>query len=263
MSHLETATFTNDDGTAINVPTSGVTEPGAIDPRKALEILLSRGWTPIPFANEQAATEAAKKTSQGWDHAPPQSNFLQGILESLKAFAQPRPDITSQIQRPYTYAGRVVSALDNETPQSIMQRSPIGELEAGGQAASAIPKGLAVAGMAKAFKPAGIGSSQIAESLERGGKIFKPAIRSLAEIAPKNKIPNTPLERMFPAIIDEKTGEVLHAMAPTGPGGHSVLYSHMPAGFNPTRGFVDPETFYAYSEAELEQILMKRHFGER
>lgn len=66
MSHLETASFTNDNGTAINVPTSGVLAPGAVDPRLALDELKRRGVQFLQYPNEAAATKAAINTSNAW-----------------------------------------------------------------------------------------------------------------------------------------------------------------------------------------------------
>lgn len=77
------------------------------------------------------------------DANPLQQGFekVRSILESLKAAAQPRPDLMSPGStgdlvnpRPYTYAGRVGNALDKETPESILARVPMAELETGGRA---------------------------------------------------------------------------------------------------------------------------------
>jgi len=165
-------------------------------------------------------------------------------IEQLNNQAIPRPDIitpgsTGSLEnaRPFTFMGRVGQAGD--TADSLLARMPQGEMEAGGQAMENLPKGLLVAGMAKQFKP---------------------GISKLAALAKPGKAPAVEFEKMFPALIDTNTGEVVHGMAATGPGGHRSLYDAVSGlkSFSPTRGFVDPSTFDAYTEGMLEDILLKK-----
>ena len=279
MSHLQTATFTNDDGTAINVPTSGVTGPEAIDPREALRILLSRGWTPIPFPSEKEAIDAAKKTSEAWGALGHSRNDVQSRLEQLAAMAQQRPDLT-KIQKPYTFAGRVVSGLDKETPQSIMSRTPIGELEGGGQAMGAIPQGLLVAGMAKQFRPAAalsneeiaarlrsqfesgeIGAGRVSRTV--GGKVFRDAPTPI--VAPAGAKSLSHIEEMYPALVNVKSGEIYYNPTRYQPGLHTELWKGVPPAdqFNVVRGFVDPKTGHTFTEAQMEEQLMNKWFSIR
>jgi hypothetical protein len=79
---------------------------------------------------------------------------LQDIIAQLSGQAKPRPDLitpgaTGSLEnaRPYTYAGRVQNANQPTTLKSIMEKMPIGEMEAGGQAMGAIP-GATLAGIA-------------------------------------------------------------------------------------------------------------------
>jgi hypothetical protein len=70
-----------------------------------------------------------------------QQQYYQSMLDVLRTQAQPRSDIiTPGAQgnlgqaRPYTFAGRVGYADQPESPQSMMQRIPFGEMETGGRA---------------------------------------------------------------------------------------------------------------------------------
>lgn len=200
----------------------------------------------------------------------PYADVLGSLIGALVKGAKPRPDIvtpgsTGKLEnaRPYTFAGRVGSASTPETPEQMMQRPAVGDAEGGGvglfdalpealkqflpqMSASLMPK-LLGAGMAKSFRPA---------SGQPGGA-------SAARLARPNSIPRTPYERMYPALVDERTGEVIHAVRPTGPGGHKALYeqaAHV-KGFTPTRAFLDPQTFDVYTEAMLEQIAAQRARG--
>ena len=115
MSHLETASFTNDDGTAINVPTSGVLAPGAVDPRAALDELKRRGVQFLQYPNEAAATNAAQATSNAWGHPEvPQDIYPlglgKGLLTDILNFGL--NNIYQYGQRAGEYNKRVSSALN-------------------------------------------------------------------------------------------------------------------------------------------------------
>jgi hypothetical protein len=210
-------------------------------------------------------------------------------LEQLRALAQARPDLitpgsTGKLEnaRPYTYAGRVVSALDNETPQSILARVPIQEMESGGQAMGAIPKGLLMAGMAKQFRPAAaLTNEEIAARLRAqfesgelrsaaptasrtiGGKLFRDAPQPV--LAPGGATSLSHIEEMYPAYLNTKTGEIYHVAKPYVPGAHKPVLESIPASVrgNFTRGFVDPKTGHTFTEAQMEEQLMNKWFSIR
>lgn len=230
----------------------------------------------IPM-DAKTAAEWVKTHGQNMPESQLQKGY-EGIIETLKSLAQPRPDITSKVERPYTYAGRVVSGLDQETPQSIMSRSPIGELEAGGQAASMIPKGLLVAGMAKQFRPAAaLSNEEIAARLRAqfesgelrqaapaartiGGKVFRDAPKVM--LAPAGAKPLSRMEEMWPALVNEKTGEVIYREVPYKAGVHKEIWESLSPEqrLNLTRSFVDPRSRHAFTEAQMEQHLMDKWF---
>ena len=209
---------------------------------------------------------------------------VQTRLQQLRALAQARPDLitpgsTGKLEnvRPYTFAGRVVSALDQETPQSILSRVPISELESGGQAMGAIPKGLLVAGMAKQFKPGpALSNEEIAARLRAqfesgglpqsaatrtiGGKVFRDAPKPI--MAPAGAQSLSHIEEMYPALVNTKTGEIYYNPTPYKPGLHTELWKGVPPAdqFNVARGFVDPKTGHTFTEAQMEEQLMNKWF---
>lgn len=183
-------------------------------------------------------------------------------IETLNRASRPRPDLitpgsTGSLEnaRPFTYMGRV--ATKPSSVAELMQKMPAGELEAGGQAIGALP-GVAAAGMAKQFKP---GKMSVMEAMaaERAKQIKDAPIR----IARPTDVTDTPLERMYAALIDEGRGEVINTRTPYRAGDHGGLYTQAAAmnNFQGTRGFVDPVTNQAYTEALLESILQKKHYG--
>ena len=58
------------------MPTSGV--GGETDPHKIYEMLLGRGWTPLPFVTEKEATKSANRASNAW--TPMQQGDLLRLL---------------------------------------------------------------------------------------------------------------------------------------------------------------------------------------
>lgn len=171
--------------------------------------------------------------------ANPQSEMAQKIAAALAGQAQPRADLitpgsTGKLEnaRPYTFAGRVGTGPMNIA--DLLRQRP-----------SESPDAEGVSGVGGALA---------------GTKIFKPSpFSQAAQLAKGGVQPKSAFDKMFPALVDETTGEVIHAMKP-GAGGHKPLYEQAAAikGFNPTRAFLDPETFDVFPEAMLEEILAKK-----
>ena len=155
---------------------------------------------------------------------------LQDIIMQLSGQAKPRPDLMPGGEKPYTYAGRVGTGPMKLS--DMMARQPVESPDAEGLGGGAA---LAMA------------------------KVFKPGPSLAARMAKKGSQPVTEFEKMFPALIDEASGEVIHGMKAVGAGGHKPLYEAAGGmkNFKPTRGFLDPATFDAYTEAMLEEILLK------
>ncbi len=86
-----------------------------------------------------------------------------------------------------------------------------------------------------------------------GSKVFKSGAQELAQMAKPGVRPLTENHKLWPALIDETTGKVIHSMQP-GAGQHEPLYNAARAipGFKPMRGFVDPATFNAFTDKMLE-----------
>jgi hypothetical protein len=195
-----------------------------------------------PFTAEQLAAIDRVFAANPSPAANPKSAIAQSVLNQLSGQARPRPDIitpgsTGKLEnaRPYTFAGRVSTGPMNIA--DLMKRQPTESPDAEGMGG---PASLA---MAKVFKPAANASP------------FSGAAR----LAKRGAAPKSEFDRMFPALVDETTGEVIHAMKP-GAGGHRPLYDQAATikGFNPTRAFLDPETFDVFPEAMLEEILAKK-----
>lgn len=153
-----------------------------------------------------------------------QANQAQvaNIIAQLQAQAGPRGA---------TYAGRVLTPQD--TPESIMARLPQGDTEEYGTMGLLAP-GLGVgAGITKAELKAGV----------------RPPVQ-IAAIARKGEIPTVAPHEMWPAAINVEKGEVAHAYKP-GIGGHKPLMEAMEGA---VRGFVDPNTWKAYTQEMLEAL---------
>jgi len=165
--------------------------------------------------------------------------LLNVLLQQLQQSAQRRPDLVAdpRTQRVATYLGRVVTPED--TPAEVRRRFPQAELETGGtamQAGDLLKPGL-VAGITKAQLKAGV----------------RPETQ-IARIAPEGAKPVVEFTKLWPAWINEKTGEIRHAMQPILQGWHEpntpmkALNKKMTLDPNWTRGHVDPVTWNAFPE---------------
>ena len=200
---------------------------------------------------------------------------LQSILAALMGQAQARPDL-GQKQPTAVLMGRMVQPGDSLA--SILERTPTGELESGGQALGALPSGLALGGMAKQFRPAmkpvkGGAAFSMEQLLKMSDDFNKPATRTIGNktftdapavrMAGKGATTATPVEKMYAAMIDPQTGQVINTKTTYRAGDHgglATLASTM-ENFNPVRGFVDPATGQAFTEAMLEDLLQQKYFG--
>lgn len=80
----------------------------------------------------------------------------------------------------------------------------------------------------------------------------RPAIQ-IAEIAKKGSVPTVPLSKMWPAAINEATGEVAHVQQP-GVWMHEPLLKSLK---NSVRGWVDPVTWKAYTDKAINDVSHK------
>jgi len=156
---------------------------------------------------------------------------LQDIIMQLSGQAKPRPDLMPGGGAPYTYAGRVGTGPMKLS--DMMARQPVESPDAEGLGGGAA---LAMA------------------------KVFKPGPSLAARMAKKGSQPVTEFEKMFPALIDEASGEVIHGMSAHRPGDHRPLMEAASGmkNFNGIRGFLDPSTFDAYTEAMMEEALINK-----
>lgn len=76
----------------------------------------------------------------------------------------------------------------------------------------------------------------------------------IAQVAKEGVVPITPIGKMWPALIDERTKNIIHASQPIHTGWHDVAASQAPKGFKGTRGFVDPVSWNAFTEKVLEGL---------
>lgn len=182
---------------------------------------------------------------------------IAALLQALRATAGPRGA---------TYAGRVITPQD--TPQSIMARTPAGDVEEFGQligpAAGAVGAGITKAQLKAGLRPieqefaamegpaargiTGAGQRISKAELQQGVR----GIQHLAEIAKKGDVPLTPVHKLLPAAINETTGEVAHAMTP-GPFLHEPLLKSIKGS---VRGWVDPATWKAYTDEMLSKLRL-------
>lgn len=168
---------------------------------------------------------------------------LTDLLSSLSGEAQPRPDLytpgsTGSLEnaRPYTYAGRV--ATKPMAPEQLLSKLPQESPDAEGLGTAA---SLAGAGM-------------ISKAQLRAG--VRPPVQ-IAQIAPKGASPVVDFTKLWPAWINEKTGEVRHAMQAILSGWHEPNTPKIMIGKklvndpNWTRGHVDPVTWNAFPESRF------------
>jgi len=135
--------------------------------------------------------------------------------------------------------------------QDVMAQMPQGDAEEGARAGMSLA---AAGGAAGAL---------------RGGakKAMQPTLSDVMGLAPKGAIPITPTHKMWPALIEDISGKVHSAGKPYGSmgiGQHDILATKVPKGVKATRGFVDPVSFNAFTEAMMEEIERSgRGFGLR
>jgi len=173
---------------------------------------------------------------------------LEQLLGLLQSQAKARPDLGEQ-EPVATYLGRPLKP--GMGLQDIMAQLPQGDAEEGARA------GLSLA--------AGGGAASAAR---RGlSKVSAPTLSNVIALAPKGAVPITPTHQMWPALIEDISGKVHSAGKPWGSGGigqHDILATKVPKGVNATRGFVDPVSFNAFTEAVMEEIERSgRGFGLR
>jgi len=169
---------------------------------------------------------------------------LEQLLSMLQSEAKPRPDLGENAPVA-TYLGRPLKQGMNL--QDIMAQMPQGDAEEGARAGMSLA---AAGGAAGAL---------------RGGakKMVQPTLSDVIGLAPKGAIPITPIHQMWPALIEEITGKV-HSAGRPGVGLHSSLASKLPKDMKYKRGFVDPTSFNAFTEAMMEEIERSgRGFGLR
>jgi hypothetical protein len=183
------------------------------------------------------------------------------ILARLRGLAGPRGA---------TYAGRVLTPQD--TPQSIMGRTPGGDTEEYGT--MALPAAGAVgAGITKAQLKAGVRpQTQIEAAMERANAAqriskaelqagVRPASRGIQFFeAPKGVEPSIPFHQLGAAVKRLDTGEIISAgkrgveALNSGLAHHEGIRKLIPEGVLVEEGFVDPTTMYYYSRAALDKI---------
>ena len=98
--------------------------------------------------------------------------------------------------------------------------------------------------------------------LGMAGKKFLPGINKIAKerffAAPSDAKPLSSLEKLFPALINEKTGEVMVNMQ-RGPGGHETLLKSLQGmtgkATDWVRGFADEVTGFGFTEKQLNKFF--------
>jgi len=127
-----------------------------------------------------------------------------------------------------------------------------------GQVLEALPLGKIAGKLGKAIPSA---TSSIVGATKKGLSAIKGApsatLSDIVALAPKGAVPITPTHQMWPALIEEISGKVHSAGKPYGSGGvgqHDILATRVPKGVKTVRGFVDPVSFNAFSEAVMEEI---------
>jgi hypothetical protein len=187
---------------------------------------------------------------------------VAALLSQLREQAGPRGAV---------YAGRLLTPQD--TPQSVMARTPASDVEEYGTmalpAAGALGAGMTKAQIKAGLRPIEEQLSEVAAEPARGiGKRVSKAelqqgIRapaSFATVARAGEIPQTPPHKMWPAWINQQTGEVRHATEVIPAGWHEPntpkifdsRYKMLMPDPNWTRGHVDPATFKAFTDEMLD-----------
>ena len=105
------------------------------------------------------------------------------------------------------------------------------------------------------------GLASPASFLGMAGKKFLPGINKVAKAqffaAPSDAKPLSDLAKMFPALINEKTGEVMVNMQ-RGPGGHDSLLKSLQGMSGKVtdwaRGFADEVTGFGFTDKQLSKF---------
>ena len=191
--------------------------------------------------------------------SPDEFNLLGQALTDLYGEARPRPDLGTG--KTATFMGRVVRP--GEGIAGILARRPQETPDAEGLSGvgqilgDAARVGAGGLGAILAAPPAAVrrvGSKVFRDAAT--GPVAKSGPKEFAELAKPGVRPLTDSHKMWPALIDERTGKVIHAMQP-GIGLHEAYLYPAAKGmpnFIPTRGFVDPVTFQAFTEKMLESL---------
>jgi hypothetical protein len=110
---------------------------------------------------------------------------------------------------------------------------------------------------------------EMASGGKKSAKSAAPAVRTIGNKVLRDPLPvqvarpgtmtDTPMEKMYAAMIDPKTGQVIHTRTAYRAGDHGGLETQAAVmeGFNGVRGFVDPVTMQAFTEAMLEEALLR------
>ena len=171
------------------------------------------------------------------------------LISQLQSEAKPRPDLLGTGVSPATYMGRLI--VPGMTNKDVLSQLPTQSAEEGSKMLS----GLGLAGSGTAL--AGSIPGRVSKAELRAG--IRPSVQ-IAEIAKRGATPLSEYHKMWPAWINETTGEVRHAMSPIGAGWHEPntprLFDNATKSLKPdpnwTRGHVDPLTFKAFTESHLE-----------
>ena len=159
-----------------------------------------------------------------------------GAQESYDTIKQDASDL---------FQGNITPQLQSNMGQ-VLEALPLGKI------AGKLGKGaMAIPGMSAVAKGA--------SSMLKGGaqKQIAPTLSDVLALAPKGAVPITPTHKMWPALIEDISGKVHSAGKPYGSGGigqHDILATKVPQGVKATRGFVDPVSFNAFTEAMMEEI---------
>lgn len=97
----------------------------------------------------------------------------------------------------------------------------------------------------------GAGGAAITKAQLKAG--MRPTTQQFAELAREGVKPLTEPHKLLPAIINERTGEVINAMRP-GPFQHKGLFDAVAGQPGYVSGAVDPLTFKAFTDKMLAAL---------
>lgn len=152
---------------------------------------------------------------------------LEEILAQLSQQAGPRGS---------TFAGRVRPQGDTTTLAGVLAQQPTESPDAEGMGAIA---GSIAAGRAM--------------SLPRATKQFTKGAEQIAQLAKSGVRPLSEPHKLWPAVINEKTGDIIHSMKP-GPYQHAELFNSVANKPGYVSGFVDPTSYNAWTETMLREL---------